>query len=178
MYIKITNGTPEKYTIGKLRRDNPNTSFPRIISDDTLSSYGVYSYAIQDQPSYDKRTQRLESGSFDNSSGSWVQTWNIVDKTTEEVEEYDSNMVQQVKAEAQRRIINIIPEWKQRNLTARAAELAIKGVVNWTAEETLEYEKGQAIWNSIKRIREKSDELESMSIIPIDFYDDKYWVNV
>lgn len=175
MYIKLTNGTPEKYTIGQLRRDNPNTSFPRIISDDILSSYGVYSYVIQDQPSYDKRTQRLESGSFDNSSGSWVQTWNIVDKTVEEVAEYDSNMVQRVKAEAQRRIISILPEWKQRNLTARAAELAIKGVANWTAEETLEYEAGQAIWNSIKIIREKSDELEAMNPIPDDYTNDSYW---
>jgi hypothetical protein len=175
MHIKITNGIPEKYTIGQLRRDNPNTSFPKNPSDSLLADWGVYPYTVADQPTFDKRTQRIELGDFVNTNGSWRQTWNVINKTPEEIAQYDAEMVVAVKAEAQRRIISIIPEWKQRNLTARAAELAIKGVSNWTAEETSEYEAGQAIWNQIKAVRMASDALEAQSPIPENFSDDNYW---
>ena len=80
-----------------------------------------------------------------------------------------------VKQEASRRIITICPEWKQRNLTARAAELAIKGVTNWTAEEQAEHAAGQAIWDQIKVVRARSDELEAMDPIPADYSSDAYW---
>lgn len=175
MHIKITNGTPEKYSIGQLRRDNPNVSFPKNPSDSLLADWNVYPYTVEAKPTFDNRTQRLELGDFVNTNGSWSQTWNVVNKTAEEISQYDAEMVAAVKAEAQRRIISIIPEWKQRNLTARAAELAIKGAVNWTAEEQAEYEAGQAVWDSIKAVRTKSDALEAMSPIPEDYTDDKYW---
>lgn len=81
-----------------------------------------------------------------------------------------------VKQEAARRILVICPKWKQRNLTARAAELAIKGVANWTAEEQAEHAAGQAIWEQIKMVRTKSGELEVMTPIPVDYTDDKYWM--
>lgn len=175
MYLKLTNGQPENYTIGQLRRDNKNVSFPKIISDDTLAYFSVYSYTQQDQPTYDSRTQKIEVGDFIETETGWERGWNIVDKTAEEIEAYDQRMISSVKTEAQRRILEILPEWKQRNLTARAAELAIKGVANWTAEETLEYEEGQAIWNSIKAVRAASDALEAMTPIPDDYTNDSYW---
>ncbi|MEP3049412.1 MAG: hypothetical protein ABJL55_16310 [Roseibium sp.] len=80
-----------------------------------------------------------------------------------------------VKSEAERRILLICPVWKQRNLTARAAELAIKGVANWTADEQSEVNAGQLLWDQIKAIREASDALEAMDPIPQDFDDDSYW---
>lgn len=175
MYLKLTNGQPETYSIGQLRRDNKNVSFPKSISDDTLARFGVYPYTQQDRPTYDNRTQKIEVGDFIETETGWERSWTIVDKTSEEIAEYDTRMISSVKIEAQRRILSIIPEWKQRNLTARAAELAIKGSVNWTAEEQAEYEAGQAVWDSIKAVRTKSDALESMSPIPEDYTDDKYW---
>jgi len=82
---------------------------------------------------------------------------------------------QQVKDEAYRRIIAICPEWKQRNLTAQAAILAEKGRDNWTAEELAAWDAGSGIWSEIAAIRAKSDELEAMDPIPLDYMDDKYW---
>lgn len=80
-----------------------------------------------------------------------------------------------VKAEAQRRIYAILPDWKQRNLTARAAELAIKGQANWTPEEQAEVTAGQAVWDQIKAIRAASDALEAMAPIPADYTAEVYW---
>lgn len=82
---------------------------------------------------------------------------------------------EQVKAEAYRRIIAIVPEWKQRNLTAQAAVLAEKGRANWTPEETAAWDAGSAIWARIAAIRAASDDIEAIDPIPSDFTDNSYW---
>jgi hypothetical protein len=80
-----------------------------------------------------------------------------------------------VKAEAARRILAVVPEWKQRNMTARAAELAKIGEANWTTEQSAEWAAGQALWDQVKAIRVKSDEIEALNPIPANFTDDSYW---
>ena len=65
-----------------------------------------------------------------------------------------------VKTEAGRRIVAIIPEWKQRNLTARAAMLGIKGVSNWTSSEQDEFDAGLLLWGQVDAIRTRSDVIE------------------
>ena len=43
MFAKITNGAVDKfpYTVGQLRHDNPNTSFPKQISEETMLEFGM-----------------------------------------------------------------------------------------------------------------------------------------
>jgi len=175
MYIKITNGIPENYSIGKLRRDNPNVSFPKSISNEILAKYDIYPLTTPEKPTVDPRTQAAEPGDFVNVEGSWTKPWVIRQKDAEEIQAYDDNMIAKVKKEAQVRVLAVLPEWKQRNLTARAAELAAKGQANWTPEEQAEWEAGQAMWDKIKAIRAASDILEATVPIPEDYRDDKYW---
>ena len=71
MHIKLTNGTPAKYTLGQLRRDNPQTSFPKLIPDDLLASYDVYPYTRPNTPEYDNLSHRLTDGAFEQVDGAW-----------------------------------------------------------------------------------------------------------
>ena len=87
----------------------------------------------------------------------------------------DAPTAQQVKAEAQRRILAILPEWRQRNLTAQAAILAEKGRANWTKAETDAWTAGRALWDRINAIRAASDALEALDPIPADYADDHHW---
>lgn len=80
-----------------------------------------------------------------------------------------------VKREANRRILSLVPEWRQRNLTARAVELAMIGKANWTKTEADEWAAGQAVWDAVKLIRARSDEIEAITPIPADFTNDRYW---
>ena len=80
-----------------------------------------------------------------------------------------------VKAEASRRILEIAPEWQQRNLLAQATILSEKGRENWTAAETASWTAGEQIWTEIASIRSKSNDIEAMDPIPVDFADDQYW---
>jgi hypothetical protein len=81
-----------------------------------------------------------------------------------------------VKQEASRRILAIAPEYKQRNMLARSAELLRIGEANWTTEQQTEVTQMEAIWDQIKTIRTRSNELEIQNPIPTDYYDNKYWV--
>jgi hypothetical protein len=101
--------------------------------------------------------------------------WVVRDKTQEELDRDHGRLVHGVKAEAYRRIIAICPEWKQRNLTARAAQLAKKGEANWTQDEAAEWAAGEAIWDQIATIRTKSGVIEAMDPIPEDYTADTYW---
>ena len=76
MHLKLTNGQPEKYSIGQLRRDKPQISFPKVPSDELLASYGVYPYTRPDRPDYDPMTANVVDGSFEQDSGNnWVMPY-------------------------------------------------------------------------------------------------------
>ena len=83
--------------------------------------------------------------------------------------------VEEVKAEANRRILAIIPEWKQRNLLAQATRLNRKSVADWTPEEVAQVEAGDAIWAQVELIRTRSNEIEAMDPSPSDITDDTLW---
>ena len=71
MHIKLTNGQPEKYTIGQLRRDNPQTSFAKDIPAETLADFGVYPVKELPKPDYDDRTHYLKQSDFYQVDGKW-----------------------------------------------------------------------------------------------------------
>lgn len=87
MYIKLTNDTPETYSIGQLRQDNPQVSFPQDISDNTLAEWAVYPVTKVDAPTVDSLTQVcLEDGyDFDTESQTWKTKWLVRNKTEEEI---------------------------------------------------------------------------------------------
>lgn len=66
-----------------------------------------------------------------------------------------------VKAEAGRRIVAILPEYRQRNLLAQATILLKKGEANWTPGELAAWNAGAAQWAAIKPIRDRSDAMEA-----------------
>jgi len=77
MHLKLTNGTPAKHTLGQLRRDNPQTSFPRSIPDDLLASYDVYPYTRPVVPEYDSLSHRLTDGAFERVDGAWMLPYRL-----------------------------------------------------------------------------------------------------
>ena len=95
MYVKITSGAVDTYpySVGQLRRDNPNTSFPKQIPDDMLASYGVMPVTFADAPSIDERTQAAEQGGSPLlTDGAWIFGWTTSSKTAEETQAWDDNL--------------------------------------------------------------------------------------
>ena len=79
MFIKLTNGIPETYTIGQLRRDNSQTSFPKDIPADMLAAYDVYPVKRVPAPSYNELTQLIRVVDPVQIDGEWTQQWETLD---------------------------------------------------------------------------------------------------
>ena len=95
MHVKTTNGNVDTYpyNVGQLRRDNPNTSFPKKIPDEVLAEWGVYPVTVEDEPSYTERTQTLAQEATPTGSGeTWTIGWTVSDKTAEQVQAYDASI--------------------------------------------------------------------------------------
>lgn len=86
-YALVQNGLLVKYpySITRLRRDNPNTSFPKKPTEATLASWGVYPVTNVDSPAFSHATQNLTEGDPVLVDGQWKQTWIVADATLEEV---------------------------------------------------------------------------------------------
>ena len=78
MFIRATNGIPETYTIGQLRRDNPNVSFPKDIPEETLSDFNVYAVKPTPAPSLDSKTHR-HTQDVVLVDTVWTQVWTVVE---------------------------------------------------------------------------------------------------
>lgn len=81
----------------------------------------------------------------------------------------------QIKGEAQRRILEFCPDWKQRNCMMRMTELVEKKAEGetLTQDELDEYDELKAVAAHIKALREDSDALELT--LPDDYKDDSHW---
>jgi hypothetical protein len=106
MHVLAPNQTVEKYpyTIGQLRRDNPNTSFPKRPSDEMLAEWDIYLVARTAQPAHDPVTQNAEEVQPKLIKGQWVQAWEIQPATAEQIEERLQARRGQINAERDRRL--------------------------------------------------------------------------
>ena len=96
----------------------------------------------------------------------------------EYAKEKESRKPNRIKKEASRRILEIAPEWKQRNLISSGVEMLDKLVQggSLSTADLAARNYSLSIWSQIAKIRAKSNELEAMDPIPNDFKDDKYWI--
>ncbi len=78
-----------------------------------------------------------------------VLNFDSLDRTKEE-------KITEIKEEAQQQILDLAPEWKQRNMIARAVELVQLGQTT-----DPEFIAIQAVWDTVKVIRATSDQLEA-----------------
>ena len=65
-----------------------------------LAEWGVYPVEYKPHPDCDQRTQRIEQDAQPvMEDGKWFIGWSVVDKTAEEVQQYDDNAEQSVRSQ-------------------------------------------------------------------------------
>jgi hypothetical protein len=88
-YVKASGNTVEKfpYSIGLLRKENPNTSFPKKPSDAVLASWGVYPVTEASDPDYDPDTQRVVMASEPvQVNGAWIRAKTVEALSAEQIQ--------------------------------------------------------------------------------------------
>jgi len=115
MFVKTTNGQVDQvnYTIGDLRRDNPNVSFPKNISDELLAEYGVYRVVETAAPTYNARTQRLVTQPPVLVDGVWTVARAVVDKDQAHIDSETAQVTANVRAERNNKLSKT--DWRFRS---------------------------------------------------------------
>ena len=102
MYVKVNNGQAETYpyTIGRLRRDHPNTSFPKRLSDELLAEYDLYRVDSAPQPTYDDKTERVAQESMPTLiDGKWVIGWTVYPKEQEQIDRETEAQAESIRSQ-------------------------------------------------------------------------------
>jgi hypothetical protein len=76
--LKLKNEVPKPYSESRLKRDNPNVSFPNPLNDAVLASYNCYTYTIDPKPEYNEVLQYVQQ-KFEQRDTGWVQAWDVID---------------------------------------------------------------------------------------------------
>jgi hypothetical protein len=78
MYLKITNGVLQSYSLQQLRQDNPNTSFPEAFPNEMLAGYDVYPVSRPEIPEYDFLAWAVVDGEFtQDENGNWSMGYKL-----------------------------------------------------------------------------------------------------
>lgn len=128
MYVKVENGALVEYhySVKQLKKDNPNTSFPRDLSDSLLAEWGVYPVIKTDRPQID-HTKNLAEGMPDLVEGVWVQVWEVTDATAEEIAERTAREAARVRRVRDELLAKT--DWR----VLRATESAVSADPAWSA---------------------------------------------
>ena len=111
MYAKLNNGQLQKYpyTMGMLRKDHSNVSFPKNISDQDLARFSVVRVASTPRPEFD-HTKDF-SVTAEQAGGSWVEKWVATDVSAEGVAQRTADQANNVRAGRNQKISDC--DWTQ-----------------------------------------------------------------
>lgn len=169
MYILAPNQTIEKYpySIGALKRDNPNTSFPRNPDAALLAEWNVFSVQPTNHPQVD-HTKNVTESTPVLQDGQWVQVWSVTDATAEEIERRLLDLKEQIVQQAQARLDNFANTRDYDGILS-AATYAASTVEEFRIEGQYAVEARDATWAKLYEILAEVE--AGTRSIPTDYAD-------
>jgi hypothetical protein len=84
------------YNVGLLRKDNPNTSFPKVIPEARLNDFNVFKI-VEVKPSHEswQVLQKPDTPVYQN--GQWELVYTVADKTLEQLESENTRLLEERK---------------------------------------------------------------------------------
>jgi len=128
MHALVKDGVIAKYpyTIGMLRKDNPNTSFPKRPTDELLADWDMQLVVKVDRPNVD-HTKNVSEGTPVLVNGAWTQVWEVADATADEIAQRNEQAA--VLIRSQRDALLTATDW----LVIKAQETGGSISVEWAA---------------------------------------------
>ncbi len=109
----ITDNAIEQYPVGsvEIKRRFPGTSFTVPLEGQDLSKFGVAEVALTDQPTIDRNTQKFEEGTPVLDGSTWRQAWNVIELSTEELQQLEDTKAASVRATRNQKLTDT--DWTQ-----------------------------------------------------------------
>ena len=103
MLIKIENGKPVGNPINNesFYRLFPETSFPAILTPEDVEAFGYGVYALTPQPILGVYEKAVEITPVKDDNGVWVQTWEVVPMSAQEIAEKNAMLEAANKSQAE-----------------------------------------------------------------------------
>ena len=101
-YYDITNGVIVSER--QILKANPNTSFALPLSDAALAGLNMAKLLEDARPSYDADTQTVIEGAVEERSGSYYQTFSVIDRSAGAIANDLANKKSQVRAQRNARL--------------------------------------------------------------------------
>ena len=101
-YYDITNSTI--ISERQILKANPNTSFALPLSDAALAGLNMAKLLEDARPSYDADTQTVIEGAVEERGGSYYQTFSVIDRPAEAIENDLNNKKANVRAQRNARL--------------------------------------------------------------------------
>jgi len=86
MYIKLENGQVSEYDLRNLRKENPSTSFPQVLSPQLLADFNIFECTEEEDPVIDHYWQQVERGAFEETSTGWILRKVVSNRPLEEAQ--------------------------------------------------------------------------------------------
>lgn len=96
--IKLDGTIIYPYNLNWLRKDYPNTSFPKEIPDALAEEYGVFKVHATDRPPINK-TQRVVEDMPSIVNGKWVQVFNVENRTVEDLMQEEQRLAEDIRSQ-------------------------------------------------------------------------------
>lgn len=154
MYVLAPNQLVEKfpYSIGDLRKDNPQVSFPKNPSPQTLALFNIFP-VLSTGPKYNPATQvATQKGCGYNAElARWETLWTVRDKTAEELQQ-DALLLQQRVADATQDRLDAFARTRNYDGIMSACTYATSGVPKFQIEGQYCVDARDATWASLYAI--------------------------
>lgn len=117
LLVKTANGQVEQfpYTLGDLRRDNPQTSFPKKIADAMLASYGIFGVTTDPQPEHDPLVQTVVRDAVPRFDGGvWRVGYAVTNRPQDQAEQAVRNQRDRLLSDSDWRALSdntLSPAW-------------------------------------------------------------------
>lgn len=99
MYVKAKNSVVERFpfSVFELRKENPNVSLPREMTQEQLASMDVFSVVEQPEPDTDRFSYTVKRQLPELVDGQWTVLWDIIAKSAEQLAEDDVRQAEKIR---------------------------------------------------------------------------------
>lgn len=88
MYLKYKDGLVVfPYSLGQLKKDNPNVSLPATPTREQLAAYNMYEVAVGPNPGSTDVNYAVLAAPFQDSADNWYVSYNVIQRPQDVAEE-------------------------------------------------------------------------------------------
>tara|TARA_R110000851_G_scaffold72040_1_gene159963 strand:+ start:564 stop:1016 length:453 start_codon:yes stop_codon:yes gene_type:complete len=122
LLIKATNDTVQQYpySVGLLRKENPNTSFPKQVSAEDMAAFNVYP-VTEVTPTVSDTQKLVKVWTPTLVGGDWVLAHEAVDLTSDDIAEATAVLAANMREERNKRLA--ATDWTSSSDVTMSAEM-------------------------------------------------------